>query len=303
MAKANPFRFSTKYQDDETELLYYGYRYYAPSTGRWLSKDPKGEIGGISLYAFVINNPMLRVDRLGLDNPVLGLGGSWPADPYAPGGAYWIPPRPTPISPTARLIIFKVSAALQCVGGGLEAVGGVALAGGGGVAEVGTIGVSTPVSAVAVIGGGVLFVNGGDNLITGAKKLIFSVDAQTATEQVVSAGLQKTGIPPSAANSIASGFNSGLMISGGFYGGKPLCCGKPKIELTVELKPTEFPKPYFPDPPIPPSEYFRDLEIAFEMAEAQWTRLHPGVPPDFEWICNTAENEMMELGWPPTGYE
>ena len=27
MAKANPFRFSTKYQDDETDLLYYGYRY------------------------------------------------------------------------------------------------------------------------------------------------------------------------------------------------------------------------------------------------------------------------------------
>ena len=24
MAKANPFRFSTKYQDDETDLLYYG---------------------------------------------------------------------------------------------------------------------------------------------------------------------------------------------------------------------------------------------------------------------------------------
>ena len=36
MAKANPFRFSTKYQDDETDLLYYGYRYYNPSTGRWI---------------------------------------------------------------------------------------------------------------------------------------------------------------------------------------------------------------------------------------------------------------------------
>jgi RHS repeat-associated protein len=28
MARANSFRFSTKYQDDETDLLYYGYRYY-----------------------------------------------------------------------------------------------------------------------------------------------------------------------------------------------------------------------------------------------------------------------------------
>src|SRR5208283_3739186 len=38
MAKANPFRFSTKYQDDETDLLYYGYRYYNPAMGRWLSR-------------------------------------------------------------------------------------------------------------------------------------------------------------------------------------------------------------------------------------------------------------------------
>ena len=45
MAKANPFRFSTKYQDDETDLLYYGYRYYKPSTGDWLSHDPIDEPG------------------------------------------------------------------------------------------------------------------------------------------------------------------------------------------------------------------------------------------------------------------
>ncbi len=43
MAKANPFRFSTKYQDDESDLLYYGLRYYNPSTGRWNSRDPLGD--------------------------------------------------------------------------------------------------------------------------------------------------------------------------------------------------------------------------------------------------------------------
>jgi RHS repeat-associated protein len=30
MARNNPFRFSTKYADDESALLYYGYRYYKP---------------------------------------------------------------------------------------------------------------------------------------------------------------------------------------------------------------------------------------------------------------------------------
>ncbi len=41
----NPFRFSTKYTDAESDLLYYGYRYYNPSTGRWLSRDPIADLG------------------------------------------------------------------------------------------------------------------------------------------------------------------------------------------------------------------------------------------------------------------
>jgi RHS repeat-associated protein len=67
MAKANPFRFSTKYQDDESDLLYYGFRYYKASTGTWLNRDPKGEHGGRNLYAFVRNSPPDVVDILGLD--------------------------------------------------------------------------------------------------------------------------------------------------------------------------------------------------------------------------------------------
>ena len=45
MAKANPWRFSTKYDDDESDLLYYGYRFYKPSTGTWPNRDPIGRIG------------------------------------------------------------------------------------------------------------------------------------------------------------------------------------------------------------------------------------------------------------------
>ena len=66
MAKANPLRFSTKYQDDETDLIYYGYRYYDPSTGRWLNRDPIGERGGLNLYANCRNDVINCVDWLGL---------------------------------------------------------------------------------------------------------------------------------------------------------------------------------------------------------------------------------------------
>jgi RHS repeat-associated protein len=65
MAKVNPFRFSTKYQDEETDLLYYGYRYYGASIGRWLGRDPAEEDGGINLYEFSENDSLNRIDLLG----------------------------------------------------------------------------------------------------------------------------------------------------------------------------------------------------------------------------------------------
>ncbi len=65
-ASANPFRFSTKYTDTETGLLYYGHRYYSPNTGFWLSRDPIGEDGGVNLYAYVLNSPNSAIDELGL---------------------------------------------------------------------------------------------------------------------------------------------------------------------------------------------------------------------------------------------
>ena len=65
MAKVNPFGFSTKYTDNETDLLYYGYRYYSPALGRWLSRDPIEEKGGLNLYAFVNNDPVNKWDLYG----------------------------------------------------------------------------------------------------------------------------------------------------------------------------------------------------------------------------------------------
>ena len=65
MASSNPFRFSTKYRDNETDLYYYGYRYYSPSLGRWISRDPIDEQGGLNLYAFVNNDPVNKWDLYG----------------------------------------------------------------------------------------------------------------------------------------------------------------------------------------------------------------------------------------------
>ena len=45
-------RFSTKYFDAETELYYYGYRFYHPTLMRWLNRDPIEERGGLNLYLF-----------------------------------------------------------------------------------------------------------------------------------------------------------------------------------------------------------------------------------------------------------
>lgn len=64
-AATNPFRFSTKYTDSETSLIYYGLRYYSPSLGRFVTRDPIEEQGGLNLYGFVSNNPITSWDYLG----------------------------------------------------------------------------------------------------------------------------------------------------------------------------------------------------------------------------------------------
>ena len=60
------FRFSTKYLDAESGLYYYGFRYYQPENGRWLSRDPIEERGGVNLYGMVGNAPLGYLDVLGL---------------------------------------------------------------------------------------------------------------------------------------------------------------------------------------------------------------------------------------------
>jgi len=77
-ADDNPFRFSTKWLDHEpaagsqagaiaeTGLYYYGYRYYSPALGRWMSRDPIEEQGGYNLYVYAQNSSIDHFDPAGL---------------------------------------------------------------------------------------------------------------------------------------------------------------------------------------------------------------------------------------------
>ena len=49
-------------------MAYYGYRYYDPQTGRWPSRDPIEEEGGLNLYGFVGNDGVNGIDFLGNAN-------------------------------------------------------------------------------------------------------------------------------------------------------------------------------------------------------------------------------------------
>jgi RHS repeat-associated protein len=64
---ANPFRFTGREWDSETNLYYYRARYYDPLWGRFLSEDPLEFYGDdLDFYAYVANDPANHVDPWGL---------------------------------------------------------------------------------------------------------------------------------------------------------------------------------------------------------------------------------------------
>lgn len=60
-----PFRYLGQYEDEETGLCYNRFRYYNPSSGQYISQDPIGLKGGISLYSYVWDTNSV-VDPAGL---------------------------------------------------------------------------------------------------------------------------------------------------------------------------------------------------------------------------------------------
>ena len=56
---------------ETVHVAVYGYRFYDPLTGRWPSRDPIEEKGGMNLYGFVGNDGIDRFDLLGRREVVL----------------------------------------------------------------------------------------------------------------------------------------------------------------------------------------------------------------------------------------
>ncbi|MDD4406299.1 MAG: hypothetical protein PHO36_16240 [Parabacteroides sp.] len=70
-----------------------------PYLGRWLSRDPIEEKGGLNLYAFVNNDPVNKWDKLGLDFS------TWIGNP----GYHWDTPTPENNSPCFEAIKEAIS--------------------------------------------------------------------------------------------------------------------------------------------------------------------------------------------------
>ena len=62
----NSILWNTRRLDPVSGFYLYKYRHYSPELGRWLSRDPIEEDGGVNLYAFVGNDPIGRWDKLGM---------------------------------------------------------------------------------------------------------------------------------------------------------------------------------------------------------------------------------------------
>jgi RHS repeat-associated protein len=84
---ANPFQFSARYADQETGLDYYVYRYYNPSTGRWLSRDPLGDNAFFDMYTASMDNDAHNAAAAESQKPSYIFEGNNPACNIDPLGA------------------------------------------------------------------------------------------------------------------------------------------------------------------------------------------------------------------------
>ena len=128
IAKSGPLadffrhRFSTKYFDAESNLYYYGYRFYHSILMRWLNRDPIEENGGLNLYGFCGNGAIFKYDKDGRAYfAVRGLGSL--KNPIIFGGHFtflndWLDQKN--LQPLHEQLFFQDGKSLTSIGYGKE---------------------------------------------------------------------------------------------------------------------------------------------------------------------------------------
>lgn len=64
-ATGNLYAYTSREYDLETGSYFYRARYYDSTLGRFITADPIGFAGGINFYAYVNNNPVIKIDPFG----------------------------------------------------------------------------------------------------------------------------------------------------------------------------------------------------------------------------------------------
>jgi RHS repeat-associated protein len=168
------YRYTGMERDEESGFSYHTARYYLPWLGEWLSADPISIKGGINLYSYCSNNPVIRTDLEGTDDwcgPTDGFFGLFSSECH--------------IAP-------EVSGTLKAVGGGFEtAAGATMVAVGGATCEIG-VGCFLAGAGVAVTGHGL------DTIQSGLRTAVKGEPVDTFTSE----GLQHLGISRRNANLI-----------------------------------------------------------------------------------------------------
>lgn len=180
----SPWRFSSKRVDPETDLVFFGRRYYSPNLGRFITQDPEGFEDGPNLYAYLHNCPLSDVDPYGL----FGIGSPWEAGRYL----------------YDRGRMFFGSPYFQ---GSLQALGGMA--------EIGIGAGMTLSNCGAASLGWPVMAHGCDQFLSGVNTFR-GMSSDTMTSQL----FQKAGISPLTASLVDSGLSiaSGIGLSAAFKG-------------------------------------------------------------------------------------
>jgi RHS repeat-associated protein len=135
----NPFQYTAREFDPETNIYFYRARYYDQMVGRFLSEDRLEFAGdGPNFYAYTLNNPANYVDPMGTSDgppPPPGVGG--PPGPAQLGGFVYNypPPKTGPLGGDALAFAhcmanclaryFVVTGGSECTPDGRHVPGGV----------------------------------------------------------------------------------------------------------------------------------------------------------------------------------